>query len=409
MSSILRYGIDSSVQLNVAGSALVGECGQPRSPVLEDVGSAVAQCVRRPLDYPPLGQCITPADRVVLVLEPGLPQVDTVVAEVVRCLAEAGLAIDGLTVLRSEQDDRGRAADPGGQLPKDVRDRVTVTTHDPTNRQQLAYLAMSRGGSPILLNRAITDGDLVIPIGRARNPAASDNFGMNGVVFPFYSDPKTHLRFRLFPAKRSSKAQRLQLIEQCDEVGWLLGVTFAIQVVPGPGDSILHVLAGEIGSVGVEGQRRYEEAWRSTVASQARMVVAAIEGGESQQTWENVGTALEMASTLVTDGGAMVVCSDLATEPGPGIRRLLEVRSRRRAIREIRREYPEDLLPAIRLARALDRGDVYLLSRLDPGTVEDLDIAPVAETQELVRLTQRCGSCILISNAPQAMVTIAEN
>ena len=78
-------------------------------------------------------------------------------------------------------------------------------------------------------------------------------------------------------------------------------------------------------------------------------------------------------------------------------------------MRWIRKERPVDALPATLLACALDRATVYLLSRLDPSLVEDLEIAPIAEPDELVRLAGRHESCILLANAPHAMVTLDQD
>jgi hypothetical protein len=83
-------------------------------------------------------------------------------------------------------------------------------------------------------------------------------------------------------------------------------------------------------------------------------------------------------------------------------------RSRRSAVKHIRKERPPDVLPAVQLARALDQDRVYLLSRLDPAMVEDLDMVPIAGGDELTRLARRHRSCILVANAPRAMVTVEE-
>lgn len=408
MSVILRYGADSAVQLNLTEGALVAHCGRPHAAALDAPGASVAQSLRQPLDYPPLAQSVTPADRVVLVLEPGLPQADVITAEVIRTLVDAGLDPDGLTVLRTAEDVGTASGDPCGLLPEDLRQHVIQSVHDPLNRQKLAYLATTSHGDSILLSRAITDADVVIPMGRFRNPASSGYYGVNGVVFPSFADQKTQLRFRALPTGQSPDSHRAKLIQECDEVGWLLGVTFALEVVPGPGDSLLGVLAGEIGVVASQGGRLYEDAWRASVPRRARLVVAAIEGGPAQQTWHNLGAALELAGELVEDGGAIAVCCDLAAQPGAGIQRLVGARSRQQAIREIRKQRPDDLLPATQLAHALDRSDVYLLSGLEESIVEDLEMAPITNPQELVRLTQRFPSCILVSNAANAMVSAEE-
>jgi hypothetical protein len=134
--------------------------------------------------------------------------------------------------------------------------------------------------------------------------------------------------------------------------------------------------------------------------------VAAIEGDDAHQTWHNVGQALAVATPLVEEGGAIAVCCNLAVEPGPALQQLAGEASRHDALRQIRRELPEDALPAAQLARALDRGHVYLLSRLDPSRVEDLNVAPLAGPQDVVRLVRRHPTCILLANAPHALVTL---
>lgn len=404
MPAQLRFGSTTTVSLDLASDALVAQCGLPALAPLASPRRILGESLRAPLDYPPLAQCVTPADRVVLALEPGLPQVESLVAEVAAALLQAGLDADGLTILRT-------ADDPASQevlreLPESVRDRVTLVTHDPGDRAKLAYLAATHEGTQILLNRVLTDADVVLPLARLRNPALPGYFGFPGAVYPTFSDAQTQLRFRAAPATETPASHATRLQAECDEVGWLLGLMFAIQVLPGPGDSILDVLAGETSAVVAQGRQRYEEAWRSTVPRRAALVVAAIEGGAAEQTWANVGIALDLARSLVEEGGAIAVCSELADAPGPGVQRLMGARSRSHVVRELRKERPNDVLPATQLAQALDHGDVYLLSRLDPTLVEELEMAPIAGPDELVRLTQRYPSCILVSNAPQAMVSV---
>ncbi len=65
-------------------------------------------------------------------------------------------------------------------------------------------------------------------------------------------------------------------------------------------------------------------------------------------------------------------------------------------------------MPAAQLAHALNRHKVYLLSRLDPSVVEDLDVIPIAGPDELLRLARQHRSCLLLSNAPYVTATAAE-
>jgi len=409
MHATLRYDLDGLVCLEPADGAWLAQCGTPRESPLDDLAAAVASALAGPLDYPPLAQSAMPGDRVVLALEPAVPRAAEIVAAVVACLAGAGVDPDGIGVLRTKSDAEGGVPDPCGLLPREVRSRVALVTHDPANPGRLGYLAATDDGRSILLNRAVLDADVVLPVGCLGNRASPEYRGIHGAVYPTFSDEKTLLRFRSLELLDPRGAPKKHLVRLCNEVGWLLGVNFTIQVVPGGGDCVLHVLAGEAGAVRRRGRDLYRTAWTCTVPHRASLVVAAVEGGPLRQTWQNLGLALTAALGLVEDEGAIAVCCGLAAEPGPAVRRLAESSSRRDALRQIRKDRFEDALAAAQLAEALDRVTVYLLSRLDDALVEQLDITPLAGPDELARLVRRRPSCIVLANATHALAAAEES
>ncbi len=409
MFSVLRYGTDSSIRLEWPGDTLVAECGTPRQPPLENPAKAVAAVLAEPLDYPPLARGVTPSDRVVLALEEGVPQAGEIVAAVIAALMAAGVDPDGVMVLRSLADVSRGVPDPCRFLPETLRKRVKLATHDPENRDRLAYLTLSARGEPLLLNRAIVEADMVLPIGCLSSRKAAFYHGIHAAVFPTFADRATLDRFRLEELRHTRQSAKRERVHECDEVGWLLGLNFTIQVVPGAGDEILHVLAGQFASVRRRGRELYEAAWSWWVPRQASLVLAAIQGSSLHQTWQNVARALAAAGPLVEDGGAIAVCCELAAEPGPAVRCLARSRAREAALHKVCRDCPEDALAAAELAKALDRVDVYLLSRLEESLVEELEMAPVNRPEELMRLVRRYPSCIVLSNAPRVRISVVED
>ena len=404
--TVLRYGIDSSVRLEFAQRVHPAEYGVPRGTPLDDPAAAVAAALEDPLDYPPLAQSTTPGDRVVLALGHGLMETPRIVASVIHTLVVAGVGADGIDVLRAADDVEDQAEDPCRLVPEPIRERITLLTHDPTDRDRLAYLAAADDGSPILINRAIHEADLVLPIGCLHDPAAAGYYGLNGAVSPTFSDEATLRRFRAPGTLDRQGHVKSRLIEETNHIAWLLGISFSIQLVPASGDRMLHVLAGQSDAVYRRGQQLYAAAWQWDAPQQASLVVAAIEGGDRQQTWENFGLALGTAAELVEDGGAIALCCDLAVRPGPAMQRIAGAHSRESALRRIRKQRPADALPAAQLAAALDRCRVYLLSRLDPSVVENLDMVYVAAPEELARLARQHESCIVLANAPRVAVRL---
>ena len=164
---------------------------------------------------------------------------------------------------------------------------------------------------------------------------------------------------------------------------------------------MLHVLAGESAAVEREGSRLCAEAWGYQVPACASLVVGTIEGDAAEQSWDNVGRALAAMTAVVDQEGAVVLCTDLSERPGPGIERVVGAEDLEQVEREIDDDRPADSLAALELIRAIQRGKVYLISRLDEDFVEDLGLLPVAPEQ-LSRLAARYGSCIVLENAQYA-------
>jgi len=403
--TVLRYGTDSAITLHFAAGVTLDECGVPEGIALADPAGAVAAALEQPLEYPPLAQSTTPGDRVVVVLASGLPQIAQVTSAVVRVLMVSGVDPDGITILQSEAKGGVAAQDPLRLIPGPAADRIRVVSHDPASRRNLAYLAASEGGEPILLNRLLTDADVVLPVGCTQREQSAGYFGIHTTIYPEFSDQHTQARFRKHD-RFTGNGHHRELQHEVNQVAWLLGVNFSLQVVPGAGDGILHVLAGQSDVVRRQCRELNRAAWYRTVAQRAGLVIAAIEGAQWQQTWENLGRVLESAGSLVEEGGAIAVCCNLAATPGSAMQRLIRAASREAAVREIRRNNSPDALPALQLARALETSRVYLLSRLTPELVEDLEMIPVAGPEELVRLAQRSSSCLVLANAVHAMVQV---
>ena len=109
---LLHYGADLSVKLDFANGVAPDLCGTPRGKPLADLAAAVTAALDEPLDYPPLCKTATPGDRVVLALGHGVSQSAQVAAAVIRSLIAAGVAPDGITILRTRADVESGAAKP---------------------------------------------------------------------------------------------------------------------------------------------------------------------------------------------------------------------------------------------------------------------------------------------------------
>ncbi len=413
MNSALRYGSHAVAHFELPDSTIVAECQAPRGRPVPDVTEATAAALSEPLNFPPLASSVVPGDQVAIAIEPGVPQAEAVMAAVVRGAGRKRHRAPLHHRAHGRRQRRTGGPDAGSREARNDRRAgraggVRRLRHDPHDRGHLSYLANIGEGKPVYLNRAICEADFVLPIGCQRLDTSISYRGVCDSVFPTFADAGTQQRYRS-PAAADSVVQRKRLRKQADEVGWLLGALFTVRVLPGPGDTVLGVLAGDVHAVDASGRQRCQLAWSFQVPRRASLVVAAIEGGPAQQTWHNVARAVSAARHAVDAGGTIAVCSELLAPPGPALQQLAAADSPEEALCAIGHERSSDALVAGELIHALENGRVYLLSRLDDEVVEPLGIAPVDNVAELARLAARHESCILLANAQYADVTPVED
>jgi nickel-dependent lactate racemase len=410
MISILNYGVNASLQLDLAPGVLVADCVAPAGMDSVETVTAAKAVTQTPIDFPPLRQATVPGDHVVIALGPAVPHAAGVVAAIVPELLSGGATAEDVTILCTQDNGESADQDPRHHLPQPWRDAVQLAKHDPAHQNGLSYLTADAQGTPIYLNRLLCEADLVIPVGCLRLDDFIHSNGSPGVwndtLYPTFADRTTldHFAPNGVPLTTGQVAHHRR---QVDQVAWLLGVQFTAQVVPGASETALQILAGTPESVFREGRTRCQAAWRRAVPRRASLVVAGVGGGSSQLTWFQVGRALEAALRIVSDGGAIVLCTELAEKLGPALKLLAHSGDSETARSRLRKLRSADAPLARRLAESLDRATVYLLCRLPEDVVSPLGFAHVGSPQEITRLATHHNSCILLPDAQFAWPTVA--
>lgn len=406
MTRVLRYGEGEALNIDAPPRVHLTDLTATPGEPLADPAAAVRAALAEPIDFPPITRATVRGDRVVLAVDTDVPQLPEVVAGVVRALLDGDVFPEDITVLLAPANPKRADVAPTSLLPPSIAEEVKIAEHDPGDRESLSYLAASKENRPIYVNRLLFDADVVLPIGCLRPVSALGYLGVFGGVFPAFSDNETRQRF-YSPNWSESEVHRRRYQEESDEASWLLGIQLILQLVPGPGNTILHVLAGQGAAVAERGHRLCERVWSYDISERAGLVVASIEGGHEEQTWDKFARALFAALAAVSDDGAIVLCTSLRCEPGPALRRLAVPDDDQAILRDIRRERSPDAVSASLLMEARNRAKVYLMSGLDEATVEDLGVGFVTREDEVNRLVRQFDSCILLANAHRAMLKAA--
>jgi nickel-dependent lactate racemase len=396
----LAYGAGRELRLDVEEHSLAAYFPHPRGEPLADPAAELRKALQAPLGSPPLGRYTVPGDRIVVAVDHGVPQTARLVAAIVDEFAAVGVAGDQIEVLQ---------ADPPG-VASDFEPATVgagrVTRHDPDHRETVGFLAATKEGQPIYLNRDLLEADLVIWLGQAVPSSAPRWHGVSRDLYPTFSDAASQRRF-LAAGLRARREEFDRRRQEAAEAAWLAGALFRVAVVPGPEQSILHVIAGDSATVTREGGRLAEASWSFQAPRRVDLAVVAIPGGGPEQSWAHVGRAAAIASRIVADEGAIVVCSELADPPGQAVQLLGDQNDPEVVLRAVRASDAADAMAAFELARARRKAHVFLLSQLDSEVVEGLGLAPAEQPEDVERLAARRESVALVGGGQFATLSLA--
>jgi nickel-dependent lactate racemase len=392
----IPYG-RAHLELQVEERQLIPVHRKPPAPALTDVAAAVRAALETPLGFPALRRALTPDDRVTVVVDEQLPRPAVFLVPVLEHLRAAGVEPDAVTLL-CVPPSTGQAWLE--DLPDDF-EAVHVEVHDPGDRKRLAYLATTRQGRRIYLNRTAVDADQVVVLTRRGYDALLGYAGAAGALFPQLSDAATLAEVAEHVNLAAPGARPGRLAQEAAEVAWLLGSPFFVQVIPGAGDGVAHVLGGLVETCG-EGQRLLNARWRVEADAPADTVVAGV-GAEGPR-FEALAAALTCAARVVKPNGRIV----LLTSGEPVLTHDVELLRRAETAEEALQRLQQEKgghTAAFQWASAARQAKVYLASALPEEVAEELFAVPLDHAGQAQRLIGD-GSCLVLADAEKTLTVV---
>ncbi|MFO0890104.1 MAG: lactate racemase domain-containing protein [Isosphaeraceae bacterium] len=392
---------DDRLELELPDDALVAAWSGPEGMGQEAEGAAFRDALKAPLEFPPLHQMVVSGDRVAIAIDDSSEGVPSRIAVIAEILEECGVAPEEVTVVGMP----GVRPDLGRELPE----RLAFELHDPGDSSNLAYLATTGQGRRVYLNRRLTDADVVIPIGRIGYDPVLGFRGPWSVIFPGLSDRETQAEHRSWlteePHARAVPRPRL---DEVLEVSWLLGTEFQIGMIPAA-RGVYRFVVGRTRAVRDQGVAELERLWSFVAPTRAECVVVGIGGTGRESDLADLAEGLVTASRVVQHGGRIVALSRAVGPLGPGLRRLMDAGDVKDASAALRgHDDDPDSVTARQLARVLGWADVYLMSRLERQTVEDLSMIPLDSLDDARRLILRSGSSLTVARAEWTRATAGD-
>jgi hypothetical protein len=393
----LNYGRDR-MEFDVADA---GRVVQRRAPQpLADPAAAVRAALQAPFDFPALRRALTADDHVTVVVDERLPGLAQLLTPVLEELAGAGVDPANVTLLCEPAESHPQWL---ADLPK-AFEKVRLEIHDPKDRKKLSYLATTRQGRRLYLARSVVDADQLVVLSARRFDPRIARGGAAGAVFPALGDEAARTELDDQPNLDDvDSAAEAEAEAQAAETAWLLGAPFFIEVIEAAGDGVAHVTAGTV-AVGAEGRRLLDASWRWEAPALADVVVAALSGDPSRQSFADLAAAAACAARVVQPDGRIVLLS--RTPPGLTAESatLLQGDDAQSTMDSLRGRPTVQQIPAWRWAGAACRARLFLLSGFEDQTVEDFFATPLQNGAQVQRLLDAGGTCLFLEDAHKARI-----
>jgi nickel-dependent lactate racemase len=393
----IDYGREH-LEVTVPENKLVRTHVPVQSPALLDPAQAMGRALEEPFGFPALRRALTPDDHIAVALDDHLPHLAELVTPLLEHVALASVPPEAVTLVCPA----GSSSQEWVQSLPEPFQKVKIEIHDPTERKKLSYLATTRRGRRIYLNRTAVDADQLVVLSRRGYDPLLGYGGAEAGIYPALSDETTHkeLAGRLSLAAPREKPWPVR--QEALEVAWLLGAPFMLQVVEGAGDDIAHIVGGPA-ETEVEGVRLLNARWHVRVDDMADLVVAGIGGDPLRHRFAELAEAVACASRVVKPGGRIVLLTQSQPELGVEVELLRHAEDPGQAVTLIRRHAPRGMAAAFQWASAAQRAAIYVLAGLPPEIAEEMFAIPLEQAEQVQRLVNSATSCIFLTDAHKTM------
>ncbi|MBL4886582.1 MAG: DUF2088 domain-containing protein [Planctomycetaceae bacterium] len=396
-SFTLHYGHDRKFDCEINQQV---PCWHHRGP--ETATDAIAQiqkAIEAPVDYPQINQAVVKGDSVAIVVEPETPCWPDIVKALRELLISAGIESHAIRVALNreiiEQD-----------LPANLSPEAVgkVVSHVDLMKSQQIYLASTAEGERIYLPEEIGNADVVISIGQF---GFDDQWGYRGthsVVYPAFASTEEQEKLRGVRQHELTPETSRGTRQTIDEIGWLLGLQYTVQVIPSASGQLADILSGACDSVYRDAVSLLQQNWRIQKTDRSETVVVSLANEPGCDIWAAITRTCRSAKTLVETDGRVMLLTDLKELPRELIDPLTMCGSLDEAMQMLNTLNTPEANALHAIADLAQTAKVYLLSGLDQDIVENLFCIPLANHEEMQNAIQGGESYAIVDGGPYVYV-----
>lgn len=352
-------------------------------------GEAVRWALKEPIGAPPLREAVKPGERICIITSDITRPCPSwlILPAVLEELSFAGVTDSDITVVFALGSHRRHTE---AEMRRLAGDRVFERIHCvDSDSNDCVHLGTTRRGTPVDITRAVAEADRRICLGNIEYHYFAGYSGGAKAVMPGVSTRsaiQANHSMMVQPGACAGKISGNPIREDIEEAAAICGIDYIVNVILDEHKEIIHAVAGDAVLAHREGCAFLDRFYRSQISKRADIVVVSQGGAPKDLNLYQTQKALDNAKHAVRKGGVIVLVGSCGEGLGEQVFEEWMFHAKR----------PEDLICRVRqkfelgghkaatIAMVLENADIYLVSDLEPETVERLFMRPFPSVQAAV-------------------------
>lgn len=294
-------------------------------------------------------------------------------------------------------------------FPKDIK----ICSHDCDEAENLKCLGDTSKKTPVYGNRKFLDADIRIVTGNIEpHHFAGFSGGMKTAAIGLTGRETINKNHSMLVDRKSclGEFKNNPLRQDIEEIGKMMKVNYAINVIMNDKREIVHVLAGDPSCVMDAGVTFSQSICQTVVNKKYDLVIASAGGYPKDINLYQAQKALTNASLITRDGGSVILVA--ACDEGVGSNPYVDFMKGVSSWQEVYSKFKTTGFQvgphkAFQFAREISRINVYLMSHIPDEVVKSLLLIPTADlTNQIQQILKNNPGMPAIAVMPKATNTL---
>ena len=384
----LEIGFGTSPQaVTIPDANLLGVL-TPNEVIAGETGElAVKAALAQPIGTKPLGEIVKPGEKIVIItsdITRPLPS-DQVLPVILDELEATGVSMDDVTVVFALGAHRPHTeAEMRKLVGEEVFARVRCIDGDPSDCVNLGTTKM---GTPVDIVRIVAEADRRIGVGNIEYHYFAGYSGGAKAIMPGVSTREAiqsnHSRMVL-PEAMAGRLEDNPVRQDIEEALTYCPLDFIVNVVLDEKKEIIHAVAGDAILAHRAGCRFLDTLYQTEIPARADIVIVSQGGFPKDLNLYQTQKALDNAKHAVKKGGVIVLVGSCKEGLGEEVFEawMTGAPSPESMVRRIAEDFQLGGHKAAAIALVLADADIYLVSEMEPGLVENIFLKPYETVQK---------------------------